>query len=84
MLLLYVGTLLVVFPRWDDVSWPATVVVALFLLLTALTIPTAVIIAGLVVLQALRGHIRWRTALVWVVAVGLGLIAQYRLQTGGF
>jgi len=59
------------------VSWPATVVVALFLLLTALTIPTAVIIAGLVVLQALRGHIRWRAALVWVVAVGLGLIAQW-------
>ena len=77
MLLLYVGTLLVVFPRWDDVRWPATIFVALFLLLTSLTIPTAVIIAGLVVLQALRGHIRWRTALVWVVAVGLGLIAQW-------
>jgi len=78
MLLLYLSTLVLAFPvRTHVVSWPMTIAVAVLLLLTTLTIPTAGVFLALIVVQAWRRAIPWRAGLVWAGVVVVGLLAQW-------
>ncbi len=83
MLLLYVSALVLVLPRRDDeglvivARWPGIVGIAALLLLTALTIPTAGVFWGLLLVQALRRVVPWRTTAIWAGAILLGLLAQW-------
>ena len=76
MLLLYVSTLLVAFPGRSRLSTALVVAGGALLLLTALTIPTAVVVGLAVVVQAARGALPRRAWVTWLVAIGLGLVAQ--------
>ena len=76
MLLLYVSTLLVAFPDRESRGWGRIIAAAVLLLLTALTIPTAVVVAAAVIVQALRAALARRAWITWLVAIGLGLLAQ--------
>ena len=63
MLLLYLSTLALAFPlRSDTVRWPSTVAIAVLLLLTALTIPTAGVFLALILVQAVRRAVPWQAA----------------------
>lgn len=74
MLLLYSGVLLVLFRPDRGGVW--TTFSGVFLLITALTIPSAVVIILVVIFQAIRRAIRPATVAVWVGALGVGLAAQ--------
>jgi hypothetical protein len=77
MLLIFLSTLAIAFPSPAlSRHWLPIMLVALLLLLTSLTIPLTVILLGLIAVQAIRRVITVRAAVIWVVAVGLGLIAQ--------
>ena len=75
MLLLFATTLAVLFRPRRSRAW--TVVVGALLLITALTIPSAIVIFVLVVLQWLRHRLSPGTALTWLGALAIGLIAQF-------
>ena len=75
MLLLFASTLAVLFRPSRRRSW--TVVVGALLLITALTIPSAIVLLILVVLQWLRRRLSPGTALTWLGALAIGLIAQF-------
>jgi hypothetical protein len=78
MLLLYVSVIVLAFPVRDRYErWLPTIVVALILLVTTLTIPTGGVLAALVLVQAIRRSIPWRAAGMWIVVVGVGLVAQW-------
>ena len=83
MLLLYVSTLALAFPSESrSRSWlPITLMTAL-LLLTALTIPLAGILLIVLVVQAFRGTIALRAAIIWAAAIVIGLIAQALTAAG--
>jgi hypothetical protein len=83
MLLLYLATLIVAFPSPTRYAgWTATLLVGLLLLLTALTIPLAGILLLIIVVQAPRRVIALRTALIWIGAIAIGLIAQATTAAG--
>ena len=78
MLLLYLSALALAFPlRSDTMRWPSTVAIAVLLLLTALTIPTAGVFLALVLVQGVRRAVPWRAAIVWIAVLLLGLAAQW-------
>ncbi len=77
-LLLFVLTVAVAFPSarvrlGDGVGW---ILVALLGLVTALTIPTTVVVAVLVLVQALIRRLSVKVAIAWIGAMGIGLVAQ--------
>ena len=75
MLLLFASTLAVLFRPERSRTW--TVAVAVLLLITALTIPSAVVIFFLIVLQWARRQISGATAVTWLGALAIGLLAQF-------
>ncbi len=86
MLLLYVSTLVLALPMAFDAGasrsvsiwrWPSVLGFALLFLLTALTIPTAGVFLALIAVQVLRRALPRRVALIWVVVIVLGLLAQW-------
>lgn len=86
MLLLYVSTLVLALPTAFDAGasrsvsiwrWPTTILIALLLLLTTLTIPTAGIFLVLIVVQVVRRALPRRVALIWAIVIVLGLAAQW-------
>lgn len=74
MLLLFASTLAVLFRPDRGTGW--TAFMAVFLLITALTIPSAVVLLLILIVQLLRGVITRMSALVWASALVLGLAAQ--------
>ncbi len=74
MLLLFAATLAVLFRPDRGPGW--TAVVALLLLVTALTIPSTVVVLMVLGVQLLRGAVRKKTGLVWGTALVIGLAAQ--------
>lgn len=78
MLLLYVSTLALAFPlRHESVHWPSVAAIAVLLLLTTLTIPTAGVFLALIAVQSVRRAVPWVAAGIWSAVIGLGLIAQW-------
>ena len=75
MLLLFASTLAVLFRPSRSRAW--TVVIAVLLLVTALTIPSTIVVFILVVLQWARRQISAVTAVTWLVSLAIGLIAQF-------
>jgi hypothetical protein len=77
MPLIFLSTIIISMP-WPGLSRRPSLVIlyASLLLLTALTIPLAGILMALIALQAFRRVVTPRAAIVWVVVIGLGLIAQ--------
>jgi len=75
MLLLFASTLAVLCRPDRGRAW--TVVVAVLLLITALTIPSAVVVFILVFLQWARRQISGLTAVTWLGSLTIGLIAQF-------
>jgi hypothetical protein len=78
LLLLFALTVAVAFPSaqvrvGQGASWIA---IALLGLVTALTIPTTIVIVVLVMLQALARRVSVKVASVWVLAMAVGLAAQ--------
>ena len=74
MLLLYAGVLLVLFRPDRGRAW--TIFATAFLLITALTIPSAVVILAVVIVQLTRGAMRRGTFAMWGGALVTGLAAQ--------
>jgi len=74
MLLLFAATLAVLFRPDRGRAW--TAFIAVFLLVTALTIPSALVVLILLVVQLLRGAVTRMTGVVWGIALGAGLAAQ--------
>ncbi len=77
-LLLFVLTVAVAFPSarvrsGQGFGWIAVAVLGL---VTALTMPTTVVIAILVVIQALTRRLSMKVAITWIGAMGIGLVAQ--------
>jgi len=77
MLLLFLSTLVVLLYSPQAGNWSGMVLPALLLALTALTIPSAVVLVGLVVIQVLRGAVPRRYGLVWLAGLVLGLVGQF-------
>jgi hypothetical protein len=78
MPLLFLSTLLVAFPVYRT----SGVGTAAVLLVTAMTIPSVVVLAPLLLVVAIRGGVRWRIAGVWLVALGIGLALQAWISLG--
>ncbi|MFM8154459.1 MAG: hypothetical protein ACKOAF_00065 [Actinomycetes bacterium] len=77
MLLIFLCTLVFACPSPGlSRQWTATMLVALLLLLTSLTIPLAGILLGLIAVQSIRRVITFRATLIWAAAIVLGLAAQ--------
>ena len=74
--MLFLATLLVLFVPLGGLSRSWVVVGFVLLLVTSLTIPSAVVVALLVVVQVLRRVLPWRVGVVWLVGLGIGLVAQ--------
>jgi hypothetical protein len=78
MLLLYLATLVLALPvRSSSSGWLVTVAVALLLLLTTLTIPTAGVFLALIVVQVVRRVVPVRSGIVWAGVIVVGLVAQW-------
>jgi hypothetical protein len=78
MLLLFLATLAVAFPARDGRGVPT----AVLLVITALTIPSTVVLLPLIIAVALRSRVRWRTAGLWIAAAVLGLAGQAWVALG--
>lgn len=76
MPLLFLSTLLVLFAPFGGLSRAWVIFGFVLLFLTALTIPSAVVVALLVLVQALRQVTSWRVGVIWLVGLGIGLLAQ--------
>jgi len=74
MLLLYASSLALIFAPERGRAW--TIVVAALLLITTLTIPSALVLVAVLVVQALRGSVHRSTTAVWAVALVSGLAVQ--------
>ena len=74
--MLFLATLLVLFVPLGGLSRSWVIFGFVLLLLTALTVPSAVVIAVLVVVQALRRVVLWRVGIVWLIGLAIGLAAQ--------
>ncbi len=78
MLLLYLATIALAFPLRDhSAGWASTTAIAVLLLLTTLTIPTAGVFLGVIAVQAVRRAVPWPAAATWAGVVVLGLVAQW-------
>ncbi len=78
LLLLFVLAVAVAFPSarvrsGEGLGWIAAAILAL---ITSLTIPTTMVIAGLVAVQAITRRISMKVAIAWIVAMAIGLVAQ--------
>jgi hypothetical protein len=78
LLLLFVLAVAVAFPSarvrsGEGLGWIA---IAILGLITSLTIPTTVVIAGLVAVQAITRRIPIKVAIAWIGAMAIGLVAQ--------
>ena len=78
LLLLFVLTVAVAFPsaRVRSGLGFGWIAIAILGLVTALTIPTTVVVAVLVLFQALTRRLSVKVAVTWIVAMGIGLLAQ--------
>lgn len=79
MLLLFIATLMIALPPRSGANGAGTayVVVGAFLMLvTALTIPSAVVLIAVVFVMTLRGRQPWSVLFTWSAALIVGLIAQ--------
>jgi hypothetical protein len=77
-LLLFLLTVAVAFPSdrvrsGEGFGWIMTAVLGL---VTALTVPTTVVVAALVFIQALARRISVKVSATWILAMGVGLITQ--------
>jgi len=78
MLLLYLATLVLALPvRSSSPGWAMTIAVAVLLLLTTLTIPTAGVFLALIVVQVVRRSVPLRSGIVWCAVIVIGLVAQW-------
>lgn len=78
MLLLYVATLALAFPRrHEGMRWGSVTAIAVLLLLTTLTIPTAGVFLALIAVQVIRRTVPWRAGAIWAVVIIVGLAAQW-------
>ena len=82
MLLLFLSTLLVAFPPASGMSRLTIALGALLMLVTALTIPSAVVLLILIGVMVVRRVLAVRVGLVWAVALALGLIVQAVVALG--
>lgn len=82
MLLLFLSTLLVAFPPPSALSRWSTWLGAGLMLVTALTIPSAVVLLILVAIMGIRRALPGRAALVWSVALLAGLVVQLVIALG--
>lgn len=78
MPMLYLGALFLALPLERYPTWP----VALFLLLSALTIPSTALLLGVLLVQVVVREIRARTALVLFIASAIGLAVQWVVASG--
>ena len=78
MLMLYLGALFLALPLDRYPTWP----VAVFLLVSALTIPSTALLLGVLLVQVVVRSIRVRSALVLTVAVVIGLVVQWVVASG--
>ncbi len=79
MLLLFLSTLLIVLPPRVGLPIASRGYIAagaVLLLVTALTIPSAVVLLALLLVVLLRGRWSWSIGGVWAGALAVGLIAQ--------
>ncbi len=76
MLLLFLSTLVIAFPSGPHPSRVALWSTALLLLVTALTIPSAVVLLFLVAVMSLRKAVSRTQGLIWIGTLVLGLAAQ--------
>ena len=79
MLLLFLATLLIALPPISDAARNSRgylVFGSVFLLITALTIPSAVVLLPLLAIMVLRGRWRWLTTIPWALALLVGLAFQ--------
>lgn len=79
MLLLFLSTLLIAFPppTLEESESKYAFGGVILLLVTALTIPSAVVLVPLVLIMAIRGHWSRRIAGLWLGGLGLGLVIQF-------
>lgn len=77
MLLLFLATLVVAFPSLSRESWKGNFLGALLLLVTALTIPSAIVLVPLILMMFARKRMVGVRALVWSAAVLVGLALQF-------
>jgi len=77
MLLLYGSTFILVFPHLVDRTRVSVALPAFLLFLTALTIPTAVLLLGLLFVQRIRGVIGRRVGVLWGASLTIGLVPQF-------
>jgi hypothetical protein len=82
MLLLFLATLLVAFPPADGMSPVAVALGAVLMLVTALTIPSAVVLLMLIGIMVLRRALSVHVGAVWSVALVLGLVVQAVVALG--
>lgn len=79
MLLLFLATLLIVLPPSEERGHRSRgylIAGAVLLLVTALTIPSAVVLLVLLAVMAFRGRWTMRIGLTWAAALAVGLAAQ--------
>ena len=76
MLLLYASAIAIALPESANRSRSWSIGIGLLLLITALTIPSAVVLIPVIVVQGLRRTIAARTTIGWALAVIAGLVAQ--------
>jgi len=76
MLLLYASTIAIVLPEAASQSTRWSIGIGVVLLVTALTIPSAVVLIPVIVFQGLRRATVRRTAMGWALAVIAGLAVQ--------
>lgn len=77
MLLLFLSTLVVAFPSLSKASRGGTTLGALLLLMTALTIPSAVVLVPLILIMFARKRMAGIRVLVWSAALIVGLAFQF-------
>ena len=82
MLLLFLATLVVAFPPSGGMSRLTIALGAVLMLVTALTIPSAVVLLILISMMVLRRALTVRVGLVWAIALALGLVVQAIVALG--
>ncbi len=78
MPLLFLCTLLVAFPDYRA----SGLVTGVMLLVTAMTIPSVVVLLPLILVVAIRAGVRWRTAGLWTIGMLGGLALQAWISLG--
>lgn len=82
MLLLFLSTLLVAFPPLAGMSRLTIALGAVLMLVTALTIPSAVALLVLIGIMVVRRALAVRVGLVWAIALVIGLVVQTIVALG--